>query len=100
MTFSNQVSYMVKILTFYIIMTQTFKMLLFKLHDLFWIIYVTKHSTMDQVKVFKGYLPQILLGSFLNTLSHMILKRVRNPEITINKKVGAIEQIFELDPVN
>ena len=26
---------------------------------------------MDQVKFFKGCLPQILLGPFLNTLSHM-----------------------------
>ena len=27
---------------------------------------------MDEVKFFKGCLPQILLGSFLNTLSHII----------------------------
>ena len=27
-------------------------------------------------------------------------KRVRNPEATISNKVRAIEQIFELDPVN
>ena len=26
---------------------------------------------MDQVKFFKGCLPQILLGPFLNTLAHM-----------------------------
>ena len=26
---------------------------------------------MDQVKFFKGCLPQVLLGPFLNTLSHM-----------------------------
>ena len=31
--------------------------------------YVTKYSTMDQVKFFKGCLPQILLGPFLNTLT-------------------------------
>ena len=30
-----------------------------------------KPSRMDQVKFFKGCLPQILLGPFLNTLSHM-----------------------------
>ena len=32
--------------------------------------YETKHSRMDQRKVFKGCLPQIFLGPFLNTLSH------------------------------
>ena len=30
---------------------------------------------MGQVKFFKGCLPQILLGSFLNTLSHIQLER-------------------------
>ena len=29
---------------------------------------------MDQVKFFKGYLAQILLGPFLNTMSHIQLK--------------------------
>ena len=38
MTFSNIVSYMAKILTFYIIMTRTLT-LVYKLRDLFWIIY-------------------------------------------------------------
>ena len=33
----------------------------------------TKYLRMDQVKFFKGRLPQILLGSFLNTLSHIVL---------------------------
>ena len=28
---------------------------------------------MDQVKFFKGCLPQILLGAFLNTLSHLLI---------------------------
>ena len=32
------------------------------------------YSRMDQVKVFKGCLPQNLLGLFLNTLSHMTLE--------------------------
>ena len=48
MTFSNNVSYMVKILTFYIIMTRFFTMsskglltLVLKLQDLFWIQYDT-----------------------------------------------------------
>ena len=35
--------------------------------------YGTKYSRIDQVKVFKGCLPQILLGLILNTLSHMVL---------------------------
>ena len=30
-----------------------------------------KNSRIDQVKFFKGCLPQILLGPFLNTLSHL-----------------------------
>ena len=30
----------------------------------------------------------------------MILIRVRNLKITINKKAGAIEQMFVLNPVN
>ena len=30
-----------------------------------------KHSRMDQVRFFKGCLPQIFLGPFLNTLSQM-----------------------------
>ena len=34
----------------------------------------TKYSRMDQVNFFKGCLPQILLGSILDTLSHLILK--------------------------
>ena len=31
----------------------------------------TKYSRMDQVKFFKGCPPQILIGPFLNTLSHL-----------------------------
>ena len=38
-------------------------------------VYGTKYPGMAQVKCFKGCLPQILLGSFLNTLSHIISKR-------------------------
>ena len=34
--------------------------------------YGTKYSRMDQVKFFKGCFPQILLGPFLNTLSHFM----------------------------
>ena len=31
----------------------------------------TKYSRVDQVKFFKGFLPQVLLGQLLNSLSHM-----------------------------
>ena len=34
-------------------------------------IYGIKYSRMDQVKFFKGCLPQILFGPILNTLSHI-----------------------------
>ena len=34
----------------------------------------TKYSRMDQVKFFKGCFPQILLGRFLNTVSHIFFK--------------------------
>ena len=37
-----------------------------------WVIWA-KYSRMDQVKCFKGCLPQILPGPFVNTLSHIIL---------------------------
>ena len=33
---------------------------------------------MDQVKIFEGYLPQILLCPFLNTLTHIIMWSVRD----------------------
>ena len=32
----------------------------------------SKYSKMDQVKFFKGCLPQILLGPFLKTLSQLL----------------------------
>ena len=35
----------------------------------------TKYSRMDQGKVFKGCLPQILLGPFLNTLSQILMEQ-------------------------
>ena len=40
--------------------------------------YETKYSRMDQVKFFKGCLPQMLLGPFLNTLSHLKLHEKYN----------------------
>ena len=36
----------------------------------------TKYSRVDEVKFFKGCLPQILLGPFLNTLSHLNLLEI------------------------
>ena len=39
---------------------------------IYYLIFGTKYSRMDQVKFFKGYLPQILLGLFLDTLSHLL----------------------------
>ena len=33
--------------------------------------HTTKYSKMDQVKFIKGCFPQILLGRFLNILSHV-----------------------------
>ena len=38
-------------------------------------LYGSKYSRMDQVKSFKRYLPQILFGPLLNTLTHTILTR-------------------------
>ena len=35
----------------------------------------TKYSRMDQGKFFKGCLPQILLGPFLNTLSQILMEQ-------------------------
>ena len=54
-------------------------------------IYGAKYSRMNQVKFFKGCLPQILLGPFLNTLScHRKLnkceKSIYNKEICQKKK--------------
>ena len=39
--------------------------------------YGTKYSRMDQVKFFKRRLSQILLGSFLITLSYMWIQAVK-----------------------
>ena len=38
--------------------------------------YVILYSKMDQIKFFKGCLPHILLGQFLNALSHMQFQRI------------------------
>ena len=37
-------------------------------------LYGTKYSRVDQVKFFKGYLPQTLLGPLLNTWAHIIFR--------------------------
>ena len=37
------------------------------------VLFGAKYSRVDQVKFFKGYLQQILLGPLLNTLSHFLL---------------------------
>ena len=54
-------------------------------------IYGAKYSRMNQVKFFKGCLPQILLGPFLNTLSchrklNKCVKSIYNKEICQKKK--------------
>ena len=54
----------------YVTETQTFQLLLMS-GTLRHLSSRTKYSRMDQVKFFKGCLPQILLGPFLNTLSHL-----------------------------
>ena len=38
--------------------------------------HASMYSRMDQVKIFKAFLPQILLGPFLSTLYHIILNRM------------------------
>ena len=38
-------------------------------------LYEAKYSRINQVKFFKGRLPQILIGPFMNTLAHMMVKR-------------------------
>ena len=48
--------------------------------------YGSRYLRMDQVKFFKGFLPKILLGPFLDTLTHVgkaitnaFQRRVQNP---------------------
>ena len=65
--------------------------------------YVAKYSRMDQVKfvkrsrpyifkIFKGFLPQILLGPFLNTVSHMIRNKMNRTyeveKIFVTERIG------------
>ena len=75
MKFLNNVSYMVKILTFYIIMTKMFY-------------HIIKRS--------------IMYGLLDRTISfelYMTLMRVRTQKPTINNNVRAIEKTFVLIPV-
>ena len=46
-----------------------------------YILHGTKYSRMDQVKFFKGCLPQVLLGPFLNTLSHIFDSVINTPSL-------------------
>ena len=47
--------------------------------------YGTKYSRMDQLKFFKGCVPQISLSPFLNTLSHM--KHLRDDGSFLQKQL-------------
>ena len=42
-----------------------------KIYQMALILFGSRYSRMDQVQFFKGCLPQILLGPFLNTLTHL-----------------------------
>ena len=47
----------------------------------------TKYSRMEQVKFFKDCLPHILLGPFLNTLSHLIVTWILEAGIRLDKEL-------------
>ena len=49
---------------------------------------------MDQVQIFKGCLPQVLLGPFLNTLSCIYVK------VELQKKLGQFIFFFTTDPLD
>ena len=48
---------------------------------------------MDQVKLFKGCLPQILLGPFLNTLSQLSRRVEYCPYCTLGQNVVLLDKI-------
>ena len=54
-------------------------------------VYWTKYSRMDQVEFFKGCLPQISFGPFLNTLSHI------SPCISPSKMLNGFIQVQGVD---
>ena len=59
-----------------------------------WASYGTKYSRMDQV-IFKGCIPQILLGPFLNTLSHVVdLYRAWATDLKFSKLIYSSTFVF------
>ena len=57
-----------------------------------------KHSRMDQAKCFKGCLPQILLGPFSHTLSHLILLDKSSQKIhTANRDTRKSRRLFQME---
>ena len=63
-------------------------------------LYGSRYLRMDQVTFFKGCLPQILLGPFLNTLAHMSISlteyycRHKCGLAAVTKKAFTITYIF------
>ena len=54
----------------------------------------TKYSRIDQVKFFKGCLPQFVLEPFLNTLSHVFTQQAfTSPKLTIERGVKYIQSL-------
>ena len=45
--------------------------------------YRSRYSRMDQVKFFKGCLSQVLLGPFLNTLTHVGVVNPLNASVAL-----------------
>ena len=60
-----------------------------------WASYGTKYSRMDQVIFYKGGLPQILLGPFLNNLSHVAdLYRAWATDLKFSKLIYSSTFVF------
>ena len=63
--------------------------------------YGSSYSRLYQVKFFKGRLPQILLGPFLNTLTHMLLIiKVNNKDILLVQHIQHVYLLFFLLTLN
>ena len=56
-------------------------------------LFETKYSRMDQVKFFKVCLPQILLGPFLNTLTHILEELISREKVKQFDMIEAIDLI-------
>ena len=57
-----------------------------------------KYSRMDQAKCFKGCRPQILLGPFSNTLSHLLLLNKSSQKIhTANTDTRKRRRLFQME---